>query len=94
MKEKFVAIVAGLIMFAVAVCNAAPGRYDEIPKADVAIGGIPLELLKVTSKEFTGNQMKFRIRKQEFSDELRFFNTATVFSSRSQTIKKNGMFWK
>ena len=29
-------------MFAVDVCNAAPGRYDEIPRADVAIGGIAL----------------------------------------------------
>ena len=42
MKNKLVATVAVLIMFAVAVCSATPGRYDEIPKADIAIGGIAL----------------------------------------------------
>lgn len=62
MKENFVAVVAGLIMFAVAVCSAAPGRYEEIPKADIAIGGITLGAAESYVKRIYGepNEVSYK----------------------------------
>ena len=73
MKEKFVAVVAGLIMFAVAVCDAAPGRYDEIPKADVAIGGITLGADESYVKRIYGepNEVSYK--------ETRVFGRTKIF---------------
>lgn len=58
MKNNLVAAVAVLIMFSVAICSAAPGRYDEIPKADIAIGGITLGAEESYVRKVYGNPDK------------------------------------
>ena len=59
MKIKFVTLVVSLaLVLATFCCSAAPGRYDEIPKADIAIGGITLGTDESYVRKVYGNPDK------------------------------------
>lgn len=52
-KKRFVVAVTGLILLAIAVCNASP-RYGNIPKVDIAIGGITIGATESYVREIYG----------------------------------------
>lgn len=87
MKIKYVTLVV-LLAFVLATicCSAAPGRYEEIPRADIAIGGITIGATENYVKSIYGEPNDISFQKSGYMG----YRTKTYRYGNSFFI----MFWQ